>query len=52
MERLLIAEALRRHNGNRRRAARELGIDPSTLFRKLRSLKIELPPTDGRSRSR
>jgi PAS domain S-box-containing protein len=50
MERLLIAEALRRHQGNRRRAARELGIDTSTLFRKLKSLKIDAPPTDGRSR--
>lgn len=52
MERLLIAEALRRQQGNRRKAARDLGIDPSTLFRKLKSLKIDLPPTDGRSRSR
>jgi len=52
MERLLIAEALRRHHGNRQRAARELGIHPSTLFRKLKALKIEPPPTDGRSRTR
>lgn len=52
MERLLINEALRRHHGNRRRAARELGIDASTLYRKLKLLNIELPPTDGRHRSR
>ncbi len=52
MERIMIAEALRRHQGNRQRAARELGIDASTLYRKLRSLKIETPPTDGRSRRR
>jgi PAS domain S-box-containing protein len=52
MERLLIAEALRRHHGNRRRAARDLGIDTSTLYRKLKSLKIETPATDGRSRRR
>jgi DNA-binding NtrC family response regulator len=52
MERLLIAEALRRHRGNRKRAARDLGIDASTLYRKLKSLKIEPPPTDGRSRAR
>lgn len=52
MERLLIAEALRRHHGNRRQAARELGINTSTLFRKLKSLKIETPPTDGRNRPR
>lgn len=52
MERLLIAEALRRHQGNRRQTARELGINTSTLFRKLKSLKIDAPSTDGRSRIR
>ena len=36
MERLVIADALRRHQGNRKQAARELGINPSTLFRKLK----------------
>lgn len=36
MENLVIADALRRHQGNRREAARELGINPSTLFRKLK----------------
>ncbi|HOB76218.1 MAG TPA: sigma 54-interacting transcriptional regulator [Phycisphaerae bacterium] len=50
MERILISEALRRHHGNRRRAARELGIHSTTLFRKLKSLNIEVPPTDGRHR--
>ncbi|MGB9625837.1 MAG: sigma-54 interaction domain-containing protein, partial [Phycisphaerae bacterium] len=34
MERLLIAEALSRHQGNRKKAARDLGIHTSTLFRK------------------
>ncbi len=52
MERLLIAEALRRHNGNRKQTARELGIDTSTLYRKLKSLGIETPPSDGRTRRR
>ncbi len=37
LEKLAIADALRRHHGNRKRAAQELGIDPSTLFRKLRA---------------
>jgi PAS domain S-box-containing protein len=44
-----IADALHRHAGNRRAAARELGIHPSTLFRKIKSLAIESPPKDGRS---
>jgi PAS domain S-box-containing protein len=50
MERLLITAALRRHNGSRRLTAGELGIDPSTLYRKMKSLGIEPPPTDGRRR--
>jgi transcriptional regulator with PAS, ATPase and Fis domain len=43
LEALHIADAVRRHNGNRTAAARELGIDPSTLFRKIKALRIELP---------
>ncbi|NLX14174.1 MAG: sigma 54-interacting transcriptional regulator [Phycisphaerales bacterium] len=50
MERLLIAEALHRHKGNRKQTARDLGIDTSTLYRKLKSLGIETPSSDGRSR--
>jgi len=52
MERLLIAEALRRHEGNRKQAAADLGINPSTLYRKLKALGIEAPAMDGRSRRR
>ena len=50
MERLLITDALRRSGGNRTAAARQLGIDPSTLFRKVKALGIKLPESDGRSR--
>lgn len=39
MEKLLIRDALGRHGGNRAAAARELGINASTLFRKLKALK-------------
>jgi PAS domain S-box-containing protein len=52
MERFLIANALHRHDGNRAAAARQLGINPSTLFRKAKKLGIELPEHDGRSRRR
>jgi len=41
MERMMIEQALRRHKGNRAAAARELGINPSTLFRKLKTLRID-----------
>jgi transcriptional regulator with PAS, ATPase and Fis domain len=48
-ERLAITEAIRRHDGNRRAAADELGIHPSTLFRKIKALEIDVPERDGRS---
>jgi len=44
-----LVEAVRRNGGNRAAAARELGINPSTLFRKVKALGIELPSHDGRS---
>ncbi|MBN2560237.1 MAG: sigma 54-interacting transcriptional regulator [Phycisphaerae bacterium] len=43
LEALHIADAIRRHGGNRTAAAKELGINPSTLFRKIKTLGIELP---------
>jgi transcriptional regulator with PAS, ATPase and Fis domain len=39
MEAHLIDAALKRHNGNRTQAARELGINASTLYRKLKALE-------------
>jgi len=50
LESLHIADALRRSSGNRNVAAEELGIHPSTLFRKIKDLGIEAPEKDGRSR--
>lgn len=50
MERVMIVDALRRHHGNRQAASHQLGIHPSTLFRKLKSLDIAPPDHDGRSR--
>jgi len=40
MEALMIERALRRNDGNRTAAAKELGINASTLFRKIKSLNI------------
>ncbi len=37
MERYMTNEALQRHNGNRRLAAKDLGINLSTLYRKLKA---------------
>ncbi len=50
MERFLIAETLRRRQGNRKGAAQDLGINVSTLYRKIRDLKIDVPHLDGRGR--
>ncbi len=50
LERLGIEEALRKHQGSRKLAAAELGIDTSTLFRKIKAHKIQPPAKDGRSR--
>ncbi len=36
MERKMIVSALKRHNGNRKEAARQLGIGERTLYRKLK----------------
>jgi DNA-binding NtrC family response regulator len=52
MEKLLIADTLRRCNGNRKRTARTLGIDPSTLYRKIQAFRIAVPDTDGRRRGK
>jgi transcriptional regulator of acetoin/glycerol metabolism len=39
-ERKRIQEALRRHNGSRSQAARSLGMDRSTLWRKMRKYQL------------
>ncbi len=39
MEKIMISDALRRHKGSRSKAAKQLGINPSTLYRKLKMLK-------------
>lgn len=51
LEAIHIADAVRRHHGNRNAAAEELGIDPSTLFRKVKSLGIALPKPRSDSKS-
>jgi transcriptional regulator with PAS, ATPase and Fis domain len=50
LEARFIISALKRNNWNRAATARELGINKSTLYRKLKLLQIELPEKDGRSR--
>ena len=52
LEARFIVAALKRNTWNRAATARELGIDKSTLYRKIRSHGIDLPKQDGRSRHR
>ncbi|MBN1961776.1 MAG: sigma 54-interacting transcriptional regulator [Deltaproteobacteria bacterium] len=50
VEKSLIQEALAKHQGNRVLAAGVLGINLSTLYRKIQRLGIETPNTDGRGK--
>ena len=52
IEALHITDALRRQNGNRKEAAKELGIHPTTLRRKIKDLDIDVPAHDGRRRTK
>jgi PAS domain S-box-containing protein len=45
----VILEALERNHYNRLVTARELGMHKSTLFRKIKRFRIDLPHTDGRT---
>jgi PAS domain S-box-containing protein len=49
VERQTILDALTRNQYSRLSTARELGINKSTLFRKMKLLGIALPEQDGRS---
>ncbi len=50
VEKSLIQEALANHRGNRAFAARDLGINLSTLYRKIQRLDIDIPERDGRGK--
>jgi transcriptional regulator of acetoin/glycerol metabolism len=50
IEKHFIGEAIQRRNGNRKLAAQDLGMNVSTLYRKIKSLGIETPDRDGRGR--
>ena len=50
IEKNFIFEALRKNSWNRSVTAAKLGIHPTTLWRKIKRLKLEFPKTDGRSK--
>lgn len=47
-EQWLIRDALSKHQGNRTAAAKQLGIDPSTLHRKIKAMGIDVPSPKSR----
>lgn len=48
----IIQTVLERNRGNRERTARQLGIDPSTLYRRLKAMGLSKSVLDGRGNQR
>ena len=48
MEKMIISQTLKNRKGNRTLSAQDLGIDPSTLYRKIKKLGVQTPAEDGR----
>jgi len=51
MEAAFLMNALRRNNWSRLKTAQELGIHKTTLFRKIKSLGLKVPPSSGPSKA-
>jgi PAS domain S-box-containing protein len=49
IEKDIIFETLRENNWNRKATAAQMGIHPSTLWRKIKRLNLKTPKQDGRS---
>ncbi|MBW2670067.1 MAG: sigma 54-interacting transcriptional regulator [Deltaproteobacteria bacterium] len=52
MEKNVILETLRKNNWNRKASAAQMGIHPSTLWRKIKRLNLKIPEQDGRSKNK
>ncbi len=52
VEKDFIRETLRKNNWNRKAAAAQMGIHPSTLWRRIKRLNLEIPKQNGRSRKK
>ncbi len=50
LEKEFIYETLRKNNWNRTATALQMGIHPTTLWRKIKRLNLEIPKQDGRSK--
>jgi transcriptional regulator with PAS, ATPase and Fis domain len=49
-EKDIIYKTLKKNNWNRKLTAAQMGIHPSTLWRKVKRLNLQIPKQDGRSR--
>jgi PAS domain S-box-containing protein len=47
MESLFLIAALKRNNWSRKDTARQIGVDPSTLYRKIKKLGLKIPNSEG-----
>jgi PAS domain S-box-containing protein len=52
LEKIYICDLFEKHRYNRKAVAKDMGIHPSTLWRKMKQLGIAFPESDGRSISR
>jgi PAS domain S-box-containing protein len=52
MEKNIILETLKKNNWHRKATAAQMGIHPSTLWRKIKRLNLKIPEQDGRSRNK
>jgi transcriptional regulator with PAS, ATPase and Fis domain len=50
VEKDIIYKALKNNNWNRKLTAAQMGIHPSTLWRKIKRFNLQIPKQDGRSR--
>ncbi len=50
VEAAFLLQALKRNGGNRLETARQLGIHKTTLYRRLKSLGVSLPPKKGKEK--
>jgi len=50
IEKDIILETLKKNNWNRKETATQMGIHPSTLWRKIKRLNLRVPNLDGRSK--
>ena len=52
VEKDIIYKTLKKNNWSRKLTAAQMGIHPTTLWRKMKRLNLEVPDQDGRTRNK